>query len=191
MGGRTIQKLWNQIENLNLTPTEALVLTALAHYASDDLGYCHPRQEQLSRKSKLGNTAVKASLGSLRRKEIIRWSAKPKHPNEYVLLFTSPDVSDTHDKDNEGSPALNDGAIVEGAACTLLAQSFAAILADSKRRFCASLDYTKPLKRLGFLAGFRLYFRIKAKLKGLTDDAIHTRLLKALNNPESENNDDQ
>ena len=186
MGSRTIQKLWDRIENLDLTPTEALVLTALAHYASDDLGYCHPRQEQLSKKSKLGNTAVKASLGSLRRKGIIRWSAKPKHPNEYVLSFSDSDATDTHDKGSEGSPAPNDGTVVEGAACTLLAQSFAALLADGKRRFNASLDYTKPVKRLGFLAGFRLYFRIKAKLRGLTDDEIHARILKALTNPESE-----
>ena len=186
MGSQTIQKLWDRIENLDLTPTEALVLTALAHYTSDDFGYCHPRQEQLSRKSKLGNTATKASLGALRRKGFIRWSAKPKHPNEYVLLFTGPDTTDTHDKDNEGSPAPNDSAIIEGSACTLLAQSFAALLADSKRRFCASLDYTKPVKRIGFLAGFRLYFRIKAKLRGLTDDAIHARILKALADPESE-----
>lgn len=190
MGNRTIQKLWDRIENLDLTPTEALVLTALAHYASDDFGYCHPRQDQLSRKSKLGTTATKASLKSLRDKGLIRWSAKPKHPNEYVLPFSGADATDTHDKGKEGSPAPDDGTIAEGAARTLLAQSFAALLADGKRRFCASLDYTKPVKRLGFLAGFRLYFRIKAKLRGLTDDEIHARILKALADPESETADE-
>ena len=186
MGSQTIQTLWNNIENLDLTPTEALVLTALAYYASDDFGHCHPRQDQLSRKSKLGNTATKASLRSLRDKGLIRWSAKPKHPNEYVLPFSGSDTTDTHDKGNDGSSAPNDGTVVEGAACALLTQSFAALLADSKRRFCASLDYTKPVKRIGFLAGFRLYFRIKAKLRGLTDDEIHARILKALADPESE-----
>ena len=186
MGSRTIQTLWNNIEKLDVTPTEALVLTALAHYTSDDFGYCHPRQDQLSRKSKLGTTATKASLKSLRDKGLIRWSAKPKHPNEYALPFSGADVTDAHDKGKEGSPSPDDGTIVEGAACTLLTQSFAALLTDCKRRFCASLDYTKPVKRLGFLAGFRLYFRIKAKLRGLTDDEIHARILKALANPESE-----
>ena len=186
MGSRTIQTLWNNIEKLDVTPTEALMLTALAHYTSDDFGYCHPRQDQLSRKSKLGTTATKASLKSLRDKGLVRWSAKPKHPNEYILPFSGADATDTHDKDNEGSPAPNGNTIVEGAACTLLAQSLAALLADSKRRFCASLDYTKPVKRLGFLAGFRLYFRIKTKLRGLTDDEIHARILKALADPESE-----
>ena len=66
---------------------------------------------------------------------------------------------------------------------------FAALLTDRKRRFAASLDYTKPVKRLGFLAGFRLYFRIKAKLWGLTDDEIHAHILKSLADPESLNND--
>ena len=110
---------------------------------------------------------------------------------EYVLSFSDSDATDTHDKGSEGSPAPNDGTVVEGAACTLLAQSFAALLADGKRRFCASLDYTKPVKRLGFLAGFRLYFRIKAKLRGLTDDEIHVRILDALAEPESKNNNNQ
>ena len=91
----------------------------------------------------------------------------------------------------EDSPGPNDGTVVEGAACTLLAQSFAALLTDRKRRFAASLDYTKPVKRLGFLAGFRLYFRIKAKFRGLTDDELHARILKTLADPESENNDNQ
>lgn len=191
MGSRTIQTLWNNIENLDVTPTEALVLTALAHYASDDFGYCHPRQDQLSRKSKLGNTATKASLRSLRDKGLIRWSAKPKHPNEYVLPFSGSDATDTHDKGREGSPAPDDRAIAEGAARTLLAQTFAALLADGNRRLAASLDYMKPLKRIGFLAGFRLLFRIKSKLKGLTDDGIHARILDALADPESEINDGQ
>ena len=191
MGSRTIQTLWNNIENLDVTPTEALVLTALAHYASDDFGYCHPRQDQLSRKSKLGNTATKASLRSLRDKGLIRWSAKPKHPNEYVLPFSGSDATDTHDKGREGSPAPDDWAIAEGAARTLLAQTFAALLADGNRRLAASLDYMKPLKRIGFLAGFRLLFRIKSKLKGLTDDEIHARILDALADPESEINDGQ
>ena len=186
MGSRTIQTLWNNIEKLDVTPTEALMLTALAHYASDDFGYCHPRQDQLSRKSKLGTTATKASLKSLRDKGLIRWSAKPKHPNEYVLPFSGSDATDTHDKGNEGSPATDDGTIAEGATRTLLAQTFAALLADSERRFSASLDYMKPLKRIGFLAGFRLLFRIKSKLKGLTDDEIHARIIDALAQSEQE-----
>ena len=191
MGCKTIKALWDRIDGLEVTPTEALVLTALAHYASDDFGYCHPRQDQLSRKSKLGTTATKASLKSLRDKGLIRWSAKPKHPNEYVLPFSGSDATDTHDKGREGSPAPDDRAIAEGAARTLLAQTFAALLADGNRRLAASLDYMKPLKRIGFLAGFRLIFRIKSKLKGLTDDEIHARILDALADPESEINDGQ
>ena len=189
MGSKTIEAMWNQVEGLDLTPTEVLVLTALAHYASDPFGYCHPRQEQLAKKTKLGATAVKAALGSLKRKGFVRWSAKPKHPNEYILPFSGSGGADTCGMDSEDSPAPNDGAIVEGAARTLLAQSFAALLSDGKRRFSASLDYTMPLKRIGFLAGFRLLFRIKSKLKGLTDDEIHARILKALADPESETAD--
>ena len=186
MGSKTIEAMWNQLEGLDLTPTEVLVLTALAHYASDPFRYCHPRQEQLAKKTKLGATAVKAALGSLKRKGFVRWSAKPKHPNEYVLPFSGSDATDTHDKGREGSPAPDDRAVAEGAARTLLAQTFAALLADGNRRLAASLDYMKPLKRIGFLAGFRLLFRIKSKLKGLTDDEIHARIIDALAQSEQE-----
>ena len=84
-----------------------------------------------------------AALGSLKRKGFVRWSAKPKHPNEYILPFGGSGGAGAYGMDGEDSPAPNDGTIVEGAACTL-AQSFAALLADRKRRFAASLDYTKP-----------------------------------------------
>ena len=87
MGSKTIQAMWNRVEGLDLMPTEVLALTALAYCASDDFGYCHPRQEQLTKKTKLGTTAVKSALRSLKRKGIVRWTAKPKHPNEYILPF--------------------------------------------------------------------------------------------------------
>lgn len=168
MGSQTINALWKRIDDLDLTPTEALVLTALAHYTSDDFGHCHPRQEQLAKKSHLGLTAIKESLGSLKSKGLVRWAAKPKHPNEYTLPFGG-----------------SESATVEGAACTLLAHTFASLLADSKRRTNASVDFIRPVKRRGFLSAFRLFYRIRVQLRGLPDDEIHSRVLKALAEPEA------
>lgn len=186
MGKNTANHIWSQLNKLELTSTESFVLLSLAFFASDDFGYCHPRQRQLAQKTGLGATAIKESLSSLKSKGLIKWTAKPKHPNEYTLMLDEPDNANTHNEEIACAPKEDSDATTEGAACTLLAQSFAALLIDSKRRFAASLDYTKPVKRLGFLAGFRLLFRIRSNLKGLSDDEIHARILKALADPESD-----
>ena len=186
MGKNIANHIWSQLNKLELSSTESFVLLSLAFFASDDFGYCHPRQRQLAQKTGLGATAIKESLSSLKSKGLIKWAAKPKHPNEYTLLLDGPDNANTHNEEIACTPKENTDATIEGAACTLLAQSFAALLADSKRRFAASLDYTKPVKQLGFLTGFRLLFRIRPLLKGLTDDEIHERILKALAQTEQE-----
>lgn len=185
MGCKTIKALWDRIDGLEVTPTEALVLTALAHYASDDFGYCHPRHRQMEQKCHLGHTATVASLGSLKRKGLVHWTAKPKHPNEYSLPFGAAGGAGTHGKGNGDSSAEN-GVTVEGTACTLLAYTFATLLADRRRRTDAFFDYVKPVKRYGFIPAFRLFHRIKAQLRELPDDVIHARILRALADPEAE-----
>ena len=68
MGEKTGHAIWSQLDRLDVSPTEALVLLTLAHYGIDDLPLCHPRQRQISRKTHLGLTAVKSpSLSSDRR----------------------------------------------------------------------------------------------------------------------------
>lgn len=184
MGNQSINSLWKRIDNLELTPTESLVLTALAHYASDDFGHCHPRQEQLAKKTHLGLTAIKESLGSLKSKGLVRWTAKPKHPNEYVIQLGGANETDACGARTVDSSAESASATVEGAACTLLAYAFAALLADRKRRTDASVDFVRPVKSRGFLSAFRLFYKIKAQLRGLSDDEIHARILKRLADPE-------
>ena len=104
MGCKAMKALWDHIDGLDVTPTEALVLTALAHYASDDFGYCHPRLRQVERKCHLGHTATVSSLGSLKLKGLVQWAAKPKHPNEYMLPFGAGGDAGMHGKGNGDRP---------------------------------------------------------------------------------------
>lgn len=68
MGEKTGHIIWNKLDRLNVTPTEALVLLALAHFGIDDLPLCHPRQRHICRKTHLSMTAVKTSLAALKKK---------------------------------------------------------------------------------------------------------------------------
>ena len=67
MGEKTGHIIWNKLDRLNVTPTEALVLLALAHFGIDDLPLCHPRQRHICRKTHLSMTAVKTSLAALKK----------------------------------------------------------------------------------------------------------------------------
>lgn len=68
MGEKTGHIIWNKLDRLDVTPTEALVLLALAHFGIDDLPLCHPRQRHICRKTHLSMTAVKTSLAALKKK---------------------------------------------------------------------------------------------------------------------------
>ena len=190
MGEKTGHIIWNKLDRLDITPTEALVLISLGHFASDNFYFCRPRYRQIAQKSHLGHTAIKKSLRTLKAKGLLLWSSRSKHPNDYVLPLGVSDSVTSLDRDTN-VPLVSDAALIEGAARTVLAYAFASLLSDRQRRAVASVDYERSIKRCGFLAGFRTFYRIKAKLKELSDDAIHARILKALNDPESENNDDQ
>ena len=190
MGEKTGHIIWNKLDRLDITPTEALVLISLGHFASDNFYFCRPRYRQIAQKSHLGHTAIKKSLRTLKAKSLLLWSSRLKHPNDYILPLGASDSVTSLDRD-ANTPLVSDTALIEGAVRTVLAYAFASLLSDRQRRADASVDYARSIKRCGFLAGFRTFYRIKAKLKGLSDDAIHARILKALNDPESENNDDQ
>lgn len=179
MGEKTGDIIWNKLDRLDVTPTEALVLISLGHFASDNFYFCRPRCKQIAQKSHLGHTAIKKSLRTLKAKGLLLWSSRSKHPNDYVLPLGASDSVTSLDR-NANVPLMSDAAIIEGAARTVLAYAFASLLGDRQRRADASVDYARSIKRCGFLAGSRTFYRIKAKLKGLPDNVIHTRILAAL-----------
>lgn len=87
MGEKTGHAIWSQLDRLDVSPTEALVLLTLAHYGIDDLPLCHPRQRQISRKTHLGLTAVKKSLFVLRQKGLVSWKTFASRRNNYSLTL--------------------------------------------------------------------------------------------------------
>ena len=84
MGEKTGHAIWSQLDRLDVSPTEALVLLALAHYGIDDLPLCHPRQRQISRKTHLGLTAVKSPFLSFGRRDSS--AGRPSPPAGTTIL---------------------------------------------------------------------------------------------------------
>lgn len=189
MGNRTAKIIWDSIENFYVTPTEASVLLALAFFASDEFGHCHPLQSRLSEKTRLKLTAIKKAIGELERKGLIACSRKPAHVTEYDLLCVSDGtMTKTGSSGAPVNPSREQMPIVgtsplEKKANLLLARSFAALLADPSQRLSASIDYGLLLDKCGFEAGFQWLFPLKKKLKGKPDDEIDAEILKHLAHP--------
>ena len=189
MGSRTAKIIWDNIESLSVTTTEASVLLALAFFASDEFGHCHPLQARLVEKTRLKPTAIKKAIRELERKGLIACSRKPAHVTEYDLLCvsggetTGTACTDTPVKlEHEQNPNAGMSPL-EKKANLLLAKSFAALLADPSRRLFASLDYGLLLDKCGFEAGFQWFFPLKKKLRGKPDDEIDAEILKHLAHP--------
>ena len=87
MGEKTGHIIWNKLDRLDVTPTEALVLLALAHFGIDDLPLCHPRQRHICRKTHLSMTAVKTALAALKKKGLITTAAFASRRNNYSFKF--------------------------------------------------------------------------------------------------------
>ena len=78
---------WDKIDSLDITPTEALILLALASSVNASSGVCHPSQDKLAQKTHLALGTIKEGLSALREKSLITWTKRPAHVNEYTLTF--------------------------------------------------------------------------------------------------------
>lgn len=87
MDSNIYKSTWDRLDSLDITPTESLILLALASSVNASSGVCHPRQDKLAQKTHLAIGTVKEGLSSLREKGLITWAKKPAHVNEYALTF--------------------------------------------------------------------------------------------------------
>ena len=98
--------VWNKLNELNVTSTEAFILVALALFTSDTSGCCHPTQERIVEKTHLSLSTVKDSLASLKAKGLVSWNVKKAHVNEYSITLDADRASDA----GAGSDPCVDGA---------------------------------------------------------------------------------
>ena len=87
MDAITCKIVWDKLDSLNVTPTEAFILVALALFKSDASGCCHPTQERIVEKTHLSLSTVKESLASLKAKGLVNWNVKKAHVNEYSITL--------------------------------------------------------------------------------------------------------
>ena len=93
MDAITCKIVWDKLDILNVTPTEAFILVALALFNSDASGCCHPTQERIVKKTHYSPSTVKDCLASLKAKGLVIWSVKKAHVNEYSITLDADHAS--------------------------------------------------------------------------------------------------
>ena len=102
MNAMTLNAVWEKLEALDISPTETLVLLALAASTNCSSGSCHPPQGKLVTKTHLALSTIKETLAGLKARGIVDWRVKPAHVNEYRIML-----------DATGLPAATGGGAEE------------------------------------------------------------------------------
>ena len=173
---------WDRIDSLDITPTEALILLALASSVNASSGVCHPSQDKLTQKTHLALGTIKEGLSALRDKGLITWAKRPAHVNEYTLTFLpaaagggaeervgngkrelpAPEASD---EVKELRLRLARFERVWKRATYLLGQMFARLIPDPGKRLTSMIDYQILIGKRAFLSCDSLFFRLKREIK--------------------------
>ena len=176
------KSIWDKIDSFNITPTEALILLALASSVNASSGVCHPRQDKLAQKTHLALGTIKEGLSSLRDKGLITWTKRPAHVNEYTLTFIpAATVGGAEERVGNGkrdlpAPEASDEVKdlrlrlarferVWKRATYLLGQMFARLIPDPGKRLTSMIDYQILIGKRAFLSCDSLYFRLKREIK--------------------------
>lgn len=93
MDAITCKIVWDKLDSLNVTPTEAFILVTLALFKSDASGCCHPTQERIVKKTHYSPSTVKDCLASLKAKGLVIWNVKKAHVNEYSITLDADHAS--------------------------------------------------------------------------------------------------
>ena len=173
---------WDRIDSLDITPTEALILLALASSVNASSGVCHPRQDKLAQKTHLALGTIKEGLSTLRDKGLITWTKRPAHVNEYTLTFlpaaTGGGAEERVGNGKRDLPAPEASDEVKDLrlrlarfervwkrATYLLGQMFARLIPDPGKRLTSMIDYQILIGKRAFLSCDSLYFRLKREIK--------------------------
>ena len=185
MDSNIYKSTWDRIDSLDITPTESLILLALASSVNASSGVCHPRQDKLAQKTHLAIATVKDGLAALRKKGLITWTKKPAHVNEYRILTAQEDAAAAgggadervgNGKQNLPAPEASDEVKdmrlrlarferVWKRATLLLGQTFARLIPDPDKRVTAMIDCQLLIGKRAFLSCDSLYFRLKREIK--------------------------
>lgn len=115
----TCRIVWNKLNELNVTSTEAFILVALALFTNDASGCCHPTQERIAETTHLALSTVKDCLARLKAKGLVSWNVKKAHVNEYSITLDADRASDTGvetDRSVDHAPT-DDPADIPGRGC--------------------------------------------------------------------------
>ena len=173
---------WDKIDSLDITPTEALILLALASSVNASSGVCHPSQDKLAQKTHLALGTIKEGLSSLRDKGLITWTKRPAHVNEYTLTFipaaTGGGAEERVGNGKRDLPAPEASDEVKDLrlrlarfervwkrATYLLGQMFARLIPDPGKRLTSMIDYQIMIGKRAFLSCDSLFFRLKREIK--------------------------
>ena len=173
---------WDKIDSLDITPTEALILLALASSVNASSGVCHPSQDKLAQKTHLALGTIKEGLSALREKGLITWTKRPAHVNEYTLTFiqaaTGGGAEERVGNGKRDLPAPEASDEVKDLrlrlarfervwkrATYLLGQMFARLIPDPGKRLTSMIDYQILIGKRAFLSCDSLYFRLKREIK--------------------------
>ena len=173
---------WDKIDSLDITPTEALILLALASSVNASSGVCHPSQDKLAQKTHLALGTIKEGLSALREKGLITWTKRPAHVNEYTLTFipaaTGGGAEERVGNGKRDLPAPEASDEVKDLrlrlarfervwkrATYLLGQMFARLIPDPGKRVTSMIDYQILIGKRAFLSCDSLYFRLKREIK--------------------------
>ena len=175
---------WDRIDALDISPTEALILIALASSVNASSGVCHPSQDKLAQKTHLAIGTIKEGLSSLREKGLITWAKKPAHVNEYRILIAQGDEATADGAEERVGNGKRDLPASEASdeakdlrlrlarfervwkrATYLLGQMFARLIPDPGKRVTSMIDYQLLIGKRAFLSCDGLFFRLKREIK--------------------------
>lgn len=173
---------WDKIDSLDITPTETLILLALASSVNASSGVCHPSQDKLTQKTHLALGTIKEGLSALRDKGLITWAKRPAHVNEYTLTFlpaaTGGGAEERVGNGKRDLPAPEASDEVKDLrlrlarfervwkrATYLLGQMFARLIPDPGKRVTSMIDYQILIGKRAFLSCDSLYFSLKREIK--------------------------
>ena len=181
MDSNIYKSTWDRLDSLDITPTESLILLALASSVNASSVVCHPRQDKLAQKTHLAIGTVKEGLSSLREKGLITWAKKPAHVNEYALTFLPAATGGgAEERVGNGNPApapeasdevkdlrlrLSRFERVWKRAAFLLGLMFARLIPDPGKRGTSMIDYQILIGKRAFLSCNSLFFRLKREIK--------------------------
>lgn len=176
---------WDRIDSLDITPTESLILLALASSVNASSGVCHPPQDRLAQKTHLAVGTIKEGLSALREKGLITRTKRPAHVNEYRILVAQGAGAATgggaeeragNGKQDLPAPEASDEVKdlrlrlarferIWKRATLLLGQTFARMIPDPGKRITSVIDYQILIGKRAFLSCDSLHFRLKREIK--------------------------